>query len=353
MLNTYNTNKTDISNLFTIFVPLFTGFFPNLLLALSFLAIITAILVITTKNPVYSVLFLIMLFFFIACYLAGTGYVFIGLAYLLIYVGAVSILFLFILMLINIRVSELISETWNSIPLVLMICVAFINAKAIYLAIIPIIEDIKICSQNIWEGNIIESSHASSLGNVMYTNYAILLILVSIILLLAMVGAIVITIKQKNVDYEINNTNILILKSQISSIFMDFLYLYNVTGGVFNNPDHFDTDKAYIMWEYKKAFDLLTNAKVVLVDNHSDDYLFMLQESKRLTCLAYEFCAQGDTRIYEVMSHSPNPGQTSITENEIIRKAFEAAKANHALDMRGKIMQHLQEINKVRELWKL
>jgi hypothetical protein len=59
----------------------------------------------------------------------------------------------------------------------------------------------------------IENTHVSSIGNVMYTNYAILLILVSIILLLAMVGAIVITIKQKNLDYEVNNISVLPLQS--------------------------------------------------------------------------------------------------------------------------------------------
>jgi NADH-ubiquinone oxidoreductase chain 6 len=56
-----------------------------------------------------------------------------GLSYLLIYVGAVSILFLFILMLINIRISELINETNNSIPLALLIGISFINSMYIVL----------------------------------------------------------------------------------------------------------------------------------------------------------------------------------------------------------------------------
>jgi NADH-ubiquinone oxidoreductase chain 6 len=53
------------------------------------------------------------------------GINFIGLSYLLVYVGAVSILFLFILMLINIRISELFSDTDNSIPLAIIIAIAF------------------------------------------------------------------------------------------------------------------------------------------------------------------------------------------------------------------------------------
>jgi NADH-ubiquinone oxidoreductase chain 6 len=69
-----------------------------------------AVSVVISKNPVVSVLFLISLFFVIACYLISIGFSFIGIAYLLVYVGAVSILFLFILMLINVRISELLIE---------------------------------------------------------------------------------------------------------------------------------------------------------------------------------------------------------------------------------------------------
>jgi NADH-ubiquinone oxidoreductase chain 6 len=53
-------------------------------------------------------------------------------------------------------------------------------------------------TSKIWDGNLAETSHITSIGNIMYTSYSIWLILTSIILLLAMVGAIVITIKQKN-----------------------------------------------------------------------------------------------------------------------------------------------------------
>jgi NADH-ubiquinone oxidoreductase chain 6 len=84
------------------------------------------ILVIISKNPIVSVLFLIGLFLSIASYLIILGLNFIGLSYLLVYVGAVSILFLFILMLINVRISELLSNTSNSIPLAILISISFI-----------------------------------------------------------------------------------------------------------------------------------------------------------------------------------------------------------------------------------
>src|SRR5271155_1442799 len=72
-----------------------------------------------------NVLYLILLFSSISCYLIFVGIKFIGLTYILVYVGAVSILFLFILMLINIRVSELISDTNNNIPLAILAIIAF------------------------------------------------------------------------------------------------------------------------------------------------------------------------------------------------------------------------------------
>lgn len=97
----------------------------NFLNFVSLLAILSGISVIISKNPVVSVLFLIGLFLTIACYLMMLGINFIGLSYLLVYVGAVSILFLFILMLINVRISELVVNSSNSIPLAVLIGIFF------------------------------------------------------------------------------------------------------------------------------------------------------------------------------------------------------------------------------------
>jgi len=183
------------------------GFRLEFLDILSLLAILCGILVIISKNPIVSVLFLIGLFFSIAGYLMMLGLNFIGFSYLLVYVGAVSILFLFILMLINVRISELLSNTNKSIPLVILIIISFINP--VY-PLLPynvisfnsyVVDNTKIyfATSKLWDGNLAETSHITSIGNIMYTSYSIWLILTSIILLLAMVGAIVITIKQKEV----------------------------------------------------------------------------------------------------------------------------------------------------------
>jgi NADH-ubiquinone oxidoreductase chain 6 len=103
----------------------FNGFSIGFLNVITIVSFFSGIFIIITKNPIISVLYLILLFASISCYLIFIGIKFIGISYLLVYVGAVSILFLFILMLINIRVSELISDTNNNIPLAILAILAF------------------------------------------------------------------------------------------------------------------------------------------------------------------------------------------------------------------------------------
>jgi NADH-ubiquinone oxidoreductase chain 6 len=101
------------------------GFLVILLDIFYLFSIIFGIFTIVNRNPVVSVLFLIGLFVNIAGILILAGINYIGLSYILVYVGAVSILFLFILMLINIRISELLSETNNDIPLAILTILLF------------------------------------------------------------------------------------------------------------------------------------------------------------------------------------------------------------------------------------
>jgi NADH-ubiquinone oxidoreductase chain 6 len=114
-----------MNNLFVLKESYTNGYKGEVLDIISLLSILCGIFVIISKNPIVSVLFLIGLFLSISSYLIILGLNFIGLSYLLVYVGAVSILFLFILMLINIRISELLSYTSNSIPLAILITIPF------------------------------------------------------------------------------------------------------------------------------------------------------------------------------------------------------------------------------------
>src|SRR5271170_1160805 len=100
-----------MNSLFIINETFTSGYKVEILDIISVISIISGIFVIISKNPIVSVLFLIGLFLSISGYLIILGINFIGLSYLLVYVGAVSILFLFILMLINVRISELVSNT--------------------------------------------------------------------------------------------------------------------------------------------------------------------------------------------------------------------------------------------------
>jgi len=102
------------------------GFLVEILDILSLICILFGIYTIISKNPVVSVLFLIGVFSTISCYLILIGLSFIGISYLLVYVGAISILFIFILMLINIRISELLSDTNNYLPLAMLSVIPFV-----------------------------------------------------------------------------------------------------------------------------------------------------------------------------------------------------------------------------------
>jgi NADH-ubiquinone oxidoreductase chain 6 len=113
-------------NLFLINEIYTNGYKIDILDLLSLLSILSGALVIISKNPIVSILFLIGLFLSISSYLILLGLSFIGLSYLIIYVGAISILFLFILMLINIRISELHSNSNNSAVLAIFL-VIFLN----------------------------------------------------------------------------------------------------------------------------------------------------------------------------------------------------------------------------------
>jgi NADH-ubiquinone oxidoreductase chain 6 len=156
----------------------FSGFFVTFLDLIIVLSIFSGIFIIISKNPIVSVLHLIMLFSSISCYLIFLGINFIGLSYLLVYVGAVSILFLFILMLINIRVSELISNTNNNIPLAILVILALFIP---YNNLSPYtktnlnydITSIFFVSSNNWDNNIVDIIDITSIGNVMYSNYSI------------------------------------------------------------------------------------------------------------------------------------------------------------------------------------
>lgn len=222
--------KYIMDQLLTVYELFTNGYLTGSLDIISLLALLCGISIIINKNPIVSVIFLIGLFASISTYLILLGLTFIGLSYLIVYIGAVSILFLFILMLINIRTSELQSNNKNSIPLGLFVTILFnvtlfqllpyymailnnynnkLNNILYYLPINKYNDTINFINKSLdinninvmfvsssnWDGNMAETSHISAIGNIMYTSYNMWIFIASFILLLAMVGAIIVTIK--------------------------------------------------------------------------------------------------------------------------------------------------------------
>ena len=112
-------------------------------------------------------------------------------------------------MLINVRISELSIDSLNSIPLSILVGTFFIYVVNSILPfmimtfnnllyMVKIVIRLANVTSLSWDGYLAETSHITTIGNILYGNYSILLVLTSIILLLAMVGCIVITLEKKS-----------------------------------------------------------------------------------------------------------------------------------------------------------
>src|SRR3979490_330281 len=96
---------------------------------LAFGTLLSSVLVITSKNPVIAVIFLISVFVNAAGYLILLGVGFIGISYIIVYVGAIAVLFLFVIMMINIKLTDILetgSQYTKNLPLALAISSLFI-----------------------------------------------------------------------------------------------------------------------------------------------------------------------------------------------------------------------------------
>jgi len=198
---------------------------------LAFGILLSSIFSITSKNPVISVIFLISTFVQAALYLILIGINFVGISYIIVYVGAIAVLFLFVIMMINIKLTDIL-ETGNqytkNLPLAIAIGSLFIfiiftilpfnfnNIPALSLLLNKmtylnsILSDSKIVSINLIN-SVVNNSILSSvsdvlitefqqievLGHGLYTYEAVLLIILSVILLLAMFATIIISRSNK------------------------------------------------------------------------------------------------------------------------------------------------------------
>ena len=165
----------------------------------SIIAVVSAIMVTVSKNTVHSVFFLILDFISISCLFIMIGAEFLGMIMLIVYVGAVAVLFLFVVMMLNVAQQKnqwfLSEESSGHIPIGLII------STVIFFELIIVIGGWKYKPDLLEISNISVSqdvSNTHSLGAVLYTDYIHIFQLSGMILLVAMVGAIVLTFRQRS-----------------------------------------------------------------------------------------------------------------------------------------------------------
>ena len=165
----------------------------------SLIAIVSAVMVTVSKNTVHSVFFLILDFISISCLFIMIGAEFLGMIMLIVYVGAVAVLFLFVVMMLNVaeQKGQWFSSRWDGgthIPVGLLV------SLIIFFELIIVIGGWKykpdlLNSLSINISN--EVTNTRSIGNVLYTDYIHLFQISGMILLVAMIGAIVLTYRER------------------------------------------------------------------------------------------------------------------------------------------------------------
>ena len=164
----------------------------------SLIAIISAIMVTTSKNTVHSVFFLILDFISISCLFIMIGAEFLGMIMLIVYVGAVAVLFLFVVMMLNVtqQKNQWFSSSGSSkhIPIGLIISVVIFFELIIVIGGWKLKPDL-VTSMSLTIDKNISNTHY--IGNVLYTDYIHVFQLSGMILLVAMIGAIMLTFRQR------------------------------------------------------------------------------------------------------------------------------------------------------------
>ena len=163
----------------------------------SILAIFSALMVITSRSTVISVFFLILDFISVGCLFIMVGAEFLGMILLIVYVGAVAVLFLFVVMMLNVaqqKPSWFVGQKSTHIPSGLIVSVLILLELLVVVGGWKYKENI-MSSSNLIIDTSITNTH--SIGSVMYTDYILYFQLSGVILLLLMVGAIILTYRKR------------------------------------------------------------------------------------------------------------------------------------------------------------
>jgi len=172
-------------------------------------SLLCSFMVILSRNPIHSVLFLILTFFNLSCLLFILNVEFLPILFLIVYVGAIAVLFLFVLIMLNIKLSELKEGTKQYLIITLIFGLIFSLESLVLLNInfiplnLPEIPLIKI-KESLLSFNFcfdfstwcFKSSNTTSLGELFFSSFAYLFVVLGFILLLAMIGTITLTLRK-------------------------------------------------------------------------------------------------------------------------------------------------------------
>lgn len=172
------------------------------MLFLLYLLIIGAsLLVLMSKNTVQSVLYLILVFLLCSLLFIYLGADFIGLIILIVYIGAIAVLFLLVVMMLNIRMLENAFNFSIYLPIIALLCILFIF-QSIYLLLHVFGKGFSFNVIFYFDWNFINKIQISSIGELLFNRSYVLFISAAILLFIAMIGAIVLTMDDNDVDVD-------------------------------------------------------------------------------------------------------------------------------------------------------
>lgn len=174
----------------------------------SILSLICGLFVVTSRNPIHSVLFLVLVFFNVSGLLILLGVEFLALLFLIVYVGAIAVLFLFIIMMLSIKIPNYEILTYRYIPIGLILgfsflCEVFTIFQSEFSLLITspfktlTFTDFYLNSIIVWRSEIIQVTNVEVFACVLYTHYVYLFLMSAIILLVSMIGAITLTLHRR------------------------------------------------------------------------------------------------------------------------------------------------------------
>ena len=173
-----------------------TGFQAAFFYLFAFIAIGSAFMVISGRNPVHSVLFLILAFVNAAALFLLTGAEFLAMILIVVYVGAVAVLFLFVVMMLDVDFAEMRAGVVKNAPVGTLIGLIFGAELIVVLAGYNFAPQLA-GSTSQPTPDLSVTSNTEALGNILYTDYVFFFQISGMVLLVAMVGAIVLTLRKR------------------------------------------------------------------------------------------------------------------------------------------------------------